>query len=223
MEDLTNKVQNLEEVVQQKNLELENLEASRGKVMKKLSVTVGKFDELHNLSESLLAEVENLQSQLQERDSEISFLRQEVTRCTNEVLNASQMSSKISTDEIQDFLTWLDTSVSMVGVHDDILDHNNISQVQQQKEVLQKKITAVLSELEHLRVATQSKDTLLQEERSKVEELTRKEEMLEKLLHEKESQYGLYEDVQDSGHPVASTSEIVEIEPLVSLILFVCL
>ncbi|XP_038701127.1 uncharacterized protein LOC119997953 [Tripterygium wilfordii] len=86
MEDLTKKVLELEKVLQQKNVVVENLEASRGKVMKKLSITVSRFDELHHLSESLLAEVERLQSQLHDRDAEISFLRQEVIRCTNDVL-----------------------------------------------------------------------------------------------------------------------------------------
>ena len=98
MEELTNKIVDLETVVQQKNQEIENLGSSRGKVMKKLSITVSKFDELHHLSASLLSEVEKLQSQLLERDTEISFLRQEVTRCTNDALLASQMSNQSSDD-----------------------------------------------------------------------------------------------------------------------------
>ncbi|KAM2554794.1 hypothetical protein TB2_018886 [Malus domestica] len=89
MQGHTSRIKELEKVVEQKNLDLENLETSRGKVMKRLSVTVSKFDELHQLAASLLAEVEKLQSQLQGRDDEISFLRQEVTRCTNDVLAAS--------------------------------------------------------------------------------------------------------------------------------------
>jgi chromosome segregation ATPase len=116
MEDLTSKTKELEKILQQKNLDIENLEASRGKALKKLSITVNKFDELHHFSESLLAEVEKLQSQLQERDAEISFLRQEVTRCTNEVLVASQMSSKRNSDDIHELLLWLDTLVSQVGM-----------------------------------------------------------------------------------------------------------
>ncbi|KAJ7958642.1 GRIP and coiled-coil domain-containing protein 2 [Quillaja saponaria] len=111
MEGLKNKIEELEKVVQLKSIDVENLEASRGKVMKKLSITVSKFDELHQFSASLLSEVENLQSQLQDRDAEISFLRQEVTRCTNDVLLASQMSHR-SSDEVFGFLTWFDTILS---------------------------------------------------------------------------------------------------------------
>ena len=115
MEELKKKIEELEKVLQQKNTDLENLDTSRGKVMKRLSITVSKFDELHNLSESLLAEVEQLQSQLQDRDAEVSFLRQEVTRCTNDVLAASQMSNKSDSDEIYDFLTWLRQSFLVLG------------------------------------------------------------------------------------------------------------
>ncbi|GFZ08225.1 hypothetical protein Acr_20g0000330 [Actinidia rufa] len=187
MEELTNKIGELERVVQQKNVDMENLEASHGKVMKKLSVTVSKFDELHHLSASLLSEVEKLQSQLQERDTEISFLRQEVTRCTNDALVASQMSNKRNSDEIQDLLTWLDTMISGLQLHDVHFDDQKREQVHEYKEMFQKHIMCLVSELEDLREVVQSRDMLLQVERSKVEELTRKGESLENSLREKES------------------------------------
>ncbi|CAL2234490.1 unnamed protein product [Prunus armeniaca] len=106
MQGLTFKIKELEKVAEQKNVDLENLEASRGKVMKKLSVTVSKFDELHHLSANLLAEEEKLQSQLQDQDAEISFLRQEVTRC-----------NKRNSDEIHELLTWFDMNIARVVVH----------------------------------------------------------------------------------------------------------
>nr|KYP72351.1 Laminin-like protein epi-1 [Cajanus cajan] len=149
MEELTNKIVTLENVVQQKNQEIENLESSRGKVMKKLSITVSKFDELHQLSASLLSEVEKLQSQLQERDTEISFLRQE-------------------------------------------------------------KLMSLLSELENLREVVESKDVMLQVEKSKVEELNRRTETLETSLHEKESQLNLLEGVEETAKGAGTSSEIVE-------------
>ncbi|TQD86765.1 hypothetical protein C1H46_027638 [Malus baccata] len=210
MQGHTSRIKELEKVVEQKNLDLENLETSRGKVMKKLSITVSKFDELHHLSASLLAEVEKLQSQLQERDDEISFLRQEVTRCTNDVLAASQTSNKRNSEEIHELLTWLDMNIARVGMHNG--DQNN-DQVSDHKEILKKKIDFVIQELGDLRDVAQSKDTLLQVERSKVEELTRKGETLEKSLHEKESRLNLLDGVGDSGRGTSSTSEIVEVEP----------
>ncbi|XP_022728943.1 golgin subfamily A member 4 isoform X2 [Durio zibethinus] len=215
MEELTKKVEELEKVLQQKNTDLENLEASRGKIVKKLSITVSKFDELHNLSESLLTEVEQLQSQLQDRDAEISFLRQEVTRCTNDALAASQMGNRRDTDEIYEFLTWFEAVVSRVGLPDLHFDTNN-SQVPEYKEIIQKKISSIISELEDLRGVAQNRDELLQAERSKVEELTRREETLKKTLHEKESQLNLLEGVGDVGQAASLNSEIVEVEPLIN-------
>ncbi|XVF48197.1 hypothetical protein PTKIN_Ptkin03bG0171100 [Pterospermum kingtungense] len=215
MEELTKKVEGLEKVLQQKNADLENLEASRGKVVKKLSITVSKFDELHNLSESLLAEVEQLQSQLQDQDAEISFLRQEVTRCTNEVLATSQISSKRDSDEIYEFLTWLEAIVSRVGLPDLHFDTKNY-QVPGYKEIIQEKLSSIISELEDLKRVAQSRDELLQAERSKVEELTRREETLKKTLREKESQLNLLEGVGDVGQEAGLNSEIVEVEPVIN-------
>lgn len=215
MEELTNKVVDLEKVVQQKNQEIENLESSRGKVMKKLSITVSKFDELHDLSASLLSEVEKLQSQLQERDTEISFLRQEVTRCTNDVLLASQMSNQTSSDEIFEFLMWVDTIVSHDGVHDIHPDMKSNSQVHECKEILHKKLMSLLSELENLRKVAESKDVMLQVARSKVEELNQKTETLETSLHERELQLNLLEGVEEPRKGVGISSEIVEVEPVV--------
>ncbi|CAI9784755.1 unnamed protein product [Fraxinus pennsylvanica] len=212
MENLTNRIGDLERELQQKNKQLENLEVSRGKALKKLSVTVSKFDELHYLSESLLSEVEKLQSQLQERDREISFLRQEVTRCTNDALSATQMNKKRSSDEIHDFLTWLDTLISPVQVNELASGSMKVDQVSEYKERLQNQIVAFVTELENLRAVTQNSDMLLQEARGKVEELTRKERHLKNSLHEKESQLTMLQGAGDSGHTPSARSDIMEVE-----------
>jgi uncharacterized coiled-coil DUF342 family protein len=215
MEELTKKYAALENAVQQKNQEIESLESSRGKVMKKLSVTVSKFDELHQLSASLLSEVEKLQSQLQEKDAEISFLRQEVTRCTNDDLRASQLSNQRSLDEIVEFFTWVDTIVSRDGVDDIPPDVKSDTQVHEYKEILHKKLMSLISELENLRGVAESKDEMLQAERSKVAELNHKAETLEKSLHEKESQLNLLDGAEETGRGIGTSSEIVEVEPVV--------
>lgn len=215
MEDMTNKIEEMERVLLQKNKDMENLEVSRGKIMKKLSVTVSKFDELHQLSESLLSEVENLQSQLQERDTEISFLRQEVTRCTNDAIASAQMGSKRNTDEICDFLTWVDKMISRVQTHDMNYDDAKINQIHEYKEMLEKQVVSVVSELEDLRALAQTRDLMLKVEKDKVEQLVRKEEFLENSLRDKESQLTMLRGASDMGQLVNSTSEIIEIEPVV--------
>lgn len=215
MEGLTNKISELERVVQQKNSDLENLQASRAKAMKKLSITVSKFDELHHLSASLLSEVEKLQSQVHERDEEISFLRQEVTRSTNDVLQASQMSHKRSSNEMHDLVTWLNSVNSLVHVDIEVIDDHGEDQAKDYKELLQKHIAALLSQLEDLRAVVQSKDMMLQLEKTKVEDLMRKEESLEATLREKDSQLSRL-PLETSRPMRSSISEIVEVEPLMN-------
>ncbi|XP_047965693.1 trans-Golgi network-localized SYP41-interacting protein 1 [Salvia hispanica] len=211
MENLANKIVGFENELHQKNKDLENLEASRAKALKKLSVTVSKFDEVHYLSENLLSEVEKLQSQLQDKEEEISFLRQEVTRCTNDALAVTQMNKK-SSDEIREVLAWFDSSVSHLLVNDVTIDYSN-HLVDECKEVLQKKILNLMSELENLRVTTQNRDILLQEERAKVDELTQKEQHLKNSLREMESQIVMLQGSGDSDKATLSSSEIVEVEP----------
>ncbi|KAJ8538790.1 hypothetical protein K7X08_030086 [Anisodus acutangulus] len=214
MEDMTNKIEEMERVLLQKNKDMENLEVSRGKTMKKLSVTVSKFDELHQLSDSLLSEVENLQSQLQERDTEISFLRQEVTRCTNDAIASAQMSSKRNTDEIHYFFTWVDKMISRVQSHDMNYDDAKVNQIHEYKEMLEKKVVSLISELEDLRALAQTRDLMLKVEKDKVEQLVRKEEFLENSLRDKESQLTMLRGASDMGQLANSMSEIIEIEPV---------
>ncbi|KAI7752508.1 hypothetical protein M8C21_015859 [Ambrosia artemisiifolia] len=208
MEDLRNKISELERLVKQKNLDLESAEAARGKALKKLSITVSKFDELHHLSETLVSEVDKLQSQLQERDSEISFLRDEITRITSDSLQALKTDERGLID-IQDILTWLDLMAPGVVTRDVNLDDNKNEQGQEQKEILKKQIMSIILELKDLRQVTQSKEDQLHIERSKVDELIRS-------LREKESRLSLHENEVSSPQPTSGTSEIVEVEPLLN-------
>lgn len=214
MEDKTKKIEEMERLLLQKNKDMENLEVSRGKTMKKLSVTVSKFDELHQLSESLLSEVENLQSQLQERDTEISFLRQEVTRCTNDAIASAQMSSKRDGDEIHDILTWIDKMISRVQAHDMDYDDGKVNQIHDYKEMIEKQVVAVISELEDLRALAQKRYLMLKVEKDKVEQLVRKEEFLENSLRDKEFQLTMLRGASGMGQLANSSSEIIEIEPV---------
>ncbi|KAM0943271.1 hypothetical protein DsansV1_C13g0120471 [Dioscorea sansibarensis] len=198
MEVLDNRKGELEDIIQEKDVELHNLEASREKALAKLSMTVSKFDELHDLSESLLAEVENLQAQLQGRDSEISFLRQEVTRCTNDVLAAEEINKKYSS-EVHELLKWMDMMASRFRVNPVHLDNENFSQTHVYTEILGKHILGMMAELDDIRLTAQSKDSLLQIERAKVEQLLQKVHATEASLREKEVQVELFQRGKDSS------------------------
>ncbi|XP_042400853.1 protein MLP1-like [Zingiber officinale] len=149
VERLENRNKELRSTIEEKTNTLENLEASHEKTLAKLSTTVNKFDQLYNLSESLVAEVENLQSQLQSRESDISFLRQEVTRCTNELL-ASQGSNKRHLSGAKEFLKWLNMTISRLGLID-IHMNGDENQIHAFTNILDKSITSIMAELEDLR------------------------------------------------------------------------
>jgi len=212
MEVLRIQVDDLEKVVQQKNVDLEHVEAARAKALKKLSVTVSKFDELHHMSEGLLSEIENLQSQLQDRDAEISFLRQEVTRCTNDALEATKIVKHRNYREFHELLTWLDAIFSNVMTRESRDYDDTENDDYKCKEHLQEEIMSIISELQELRVAVQRKDALLQAERNRVEELLCRKEDLEASLQAKELHLNSLQGAQDSR---LGPSEIVEVEPVV--------
>ncbi|KAL0922155.1 hypothetical protein M5K25_006120 [Dendrobium thyrsiflorum] len=213
MEALESRNKDMENLLQQRVVQLETLETSYAKTMTKLSTTVSKFDELHNLSETLLLEVENLQSQLHERDLEISFLRKEVTRCTNDVL-ASQENSKKYSSEVHELLTWMSGMVSYFGGPPVQFDDQETSQIHLYIGILGKKIASTINELEELRATVQCKDALLETERGRIEELLSRAEGLESFLHGKErleqSQGGRGSDQQSSN-----SSGTLEIEQMV--------
>ncbi|XP_026663084.2 golgin subfamily A member 4-like [Phoenix dactylifera] len=214
MEDLVRKNKELENIIQEKNLALEGLEASRAKVVAKLSMTVSKFDELHNLSESLLAEVENLQAQLRGQDSEISFLHQEIARYTNDLLASEETNTKYSC-EISKLLKWFDMVVARFGLQHIDIDDQEFRRIQVYTDVLDKKILSVMTELDDLRVTVKSKDALLQIERGRVEELSCKSEVLEKSLHEKEAQIEILQEGRNSGQLSSMNSPLsLEIEQM---------
>ncbi|KAJ1277891.1 hypothetical protein BS78_04G037400 [Paspalum vaginatum] len=220
LEVLQNKSHELEQMLQEKEFSLKSTEVSRTKALAKLATTVDKFDELHSLSENLLSEVENLQSQLQERDSEISFLRQEITRSTNELLTTEE-SNKKYLSQINDFIKWLETALLQFGVHCESNNDYDCTQVPVYMDMLGKKIGSLIAKSDDLRVVVQSKDSLLQVERTKMEELVRKSDALEASLSQKDSQIGLLRRDRASSQPSRSinlpgTSEIEQMNDRVT-------
>jgi golgin subfamily B member 1 len=204
MEEMEIKNKQLQSLMQEREISLKSLEASNSKVLKKLSTTTAKFDELHQLSENLIEEVENLQLQLEGRDSEISFLRQEVTRVTNELLSSDE-TYKRNLAHLQDFAKWVQTLVLRFGLNFSESDELDYGKIKEYTEAFDSKLSSVVAELDELRVGMQSRDALLQIERGKIADLVRKCEGLESSLRE-----------QGIG---ASTSGVLEIEQMVSVFL----
>lgn len=211
MEDMARKVEELENIVQEKNCAIESLEASRAKAVAKLSSTLKKFDELHHFSENILSEIENFQVQLQGRDEEISFLRQEVTRYTNDLLSA-QENNKRSLTMMNEISKWLDVVVSRLGMQEVNPDDVKNDKLHLNMEIINAYIASTASELEGLRLAARSNDSGLLGERNKVEELLRKVEMLEDSIKEKDSQLQLISGTWEAG---VGASDALEVESVV--------
>jgi len=172
------------------------------------------------LSENLLAEVENLQLQLQERDSEISFLRKEVTKSTNELLTTEE-SNKNYSSQLNGFMKWLERELLQFGLHSESANDYDYTQFPVYMDMLDKKIGSLIAESDDLRVTVQSKDSLLQVERAKIEELMRKSDGLEASLSQKDSQIGLLRRDRASNQQSRSinlpgTSEIEQMNDKVS-------
>jgi golgin subfamily B member 1 len=204
MEEMEIKNKQLQSLMQEKEISLKSLEASNSKVLKKLSTSTAKFDELHQLSENLIVEVENLQLQLEGRDSEISFLRQEVTRVTNELLSSDE-TYKRNVAHLQDFAKWLQTLVLRFGLSCNESDGLDFGMIKEYTEALDSRLRSVVEELDELHVGMRSRDALLQIERGKVADLVCKCEGLESSLRDR-----------SIG---ASTSGVLEIEQTVSAFL----
>lgn len=220
METLTGKIDELEKTIQEKNLALECLDATRGKAMSKLSTTINRFNELHGLSEGLISEVETLQTQLEGKETEVSFLRQEVMKCTNEILTL-QGSNKKYSSEVLKILTWLKLMASELGIQNMQVDEKDGSLIHDYGEILGKAITSVLSELNELRLAAQSRDLLLQAERHKVEELAHTEEVLKTSIREKEAQLQMLQATHNSGQSSnVSSMETLEVDQVVGSIVY---
>lgn len=214
LENLSSKVKELENNIQQKEVALENLESSRGKAVAKLSATSNKLKDLHQLSEGLLAEVENLQLKLESRDAEISRLRQEVTRCTNDVL-ASQENVKRKGTELQELQAWLETMVSKLGVHERLLEDREAGRTHALLGALENRIAAIISESESFQVDSKSKDVLLQDTGNKMQELSSKVDLLEASLRDKQAQVESLHRERSSGlGAISAGPEVSEIEEI---------
>jgi predicted RNase H-like nuclease (RuvC/YqgF family) len=98
----------------------------------------------------------------------------------------------------------LETALLQFGVHCESTDDHDGTQVLVYMDMLDKKIGSLISESDDLRIAVQSKDSSLQVERTKMEELSRKSEALEASLNQKDSQIGLLRRDRISSQPSRS-------------------
>ncbi|KAH9329760.1 hypothetical protein KI387_001868, partial [Taxus chinensis] len=216
MESLASKVKELEIIIQKKQASLENLESSRGKAVAKLSATVNRLEDLRKLSEGLITEVESLQLQLETRDTEVSRLRQEVRRCTDDVLSSQEiMKSKVS--QLQELEAWLERIVSKCGVYDGLHEDRESSKTHALMIALENRIVATMSELDSFCRDSKDKDALLQDAHRRMHGLSSKVDLLESNICDKKIQVEKLQRGRSVALGPIAGPEASEIEEMVQI------
>ncbi len=91
-------VEEMEGALQQKQNSLKSMEASRGKAILKLTLTLNRLTELRQQSEGLVTEIENLHRELQNRDAEILGLKEKISNADAETQNQQERFSRVSAE-----------------------------------------------------------------------------------------------------------------------------
>ncbi|XP_057837732.2 trans-Golgi network-localized SYP41-interacting protein 1 isoform X1 [Cryptomeria japonica] len=216
MESLSSKVKELENAIQKKQASLESLESSRGKAVAKLSATVNRLEDLRKISEGLLAEVESLQLQLESRDAEISRLRQEVTRCTDDVLS-SQENMKRKEAKLQELEPWLERLGAKCRLYDGLIEERQASRTHALMVALENWIAAIMTDLDRLSRESKNKDALLQDAHNRMNELSSKVDLLETDIHNKQIEVERIERERNSGLGAIAGPEVSEIEEMAQI------
>lgn len=212
LENLYRKLEEMENDTYQKQTALESLESSHERAVAEFSDTVRRNEELHQLSEGHIAEIESLNLQLESREDEISHLREDATKSMSDVPALLDNIDKKNC-EILDLQMGLESIITKLGGSDMLLDLNEGDRTHAILGTLEKRIAFVMSESDSFRVDAQSKDVLLQNSQSLVEELSSKLEFIETSLHDKQTRF---ENFQTEKHlnPGDIAAEVSEIEEL---------
>jgi chromosome segregation ATPase len=91
-------VEEMQGALQQKQNSLKSMEASRGKAISKLTLTLNRLTELRQQSEGLVTEIENLHRELQNRDAEILGLKEKISNADAETQNWQERFSRVSAE-----------------------------------------------------------------------------------------------------------------------------
>lgn len=91
-------VEEMQGALQQKQNSLKSMEASRGKAISKLTLTLNRLTELRQQSEGLVTEIENLHRELQNRDAEILGLKEKISNADAETQNQQERFSRVSAE-----------------------------------------------------------------------------------------------------------------------------
>lgn len=212
LENLYRKLEEMENDTYQKQTALESLESSHERAVAEFSDTVRRNEELHQLSEGLVAEIESLNLRLESHEDEISHLREDATKSMSDVPSLLDNIDK-KNREILDLHMGLESIITKLGGNDMLLELNEGNRTHAILGTLEKRIAFVMSESDSFRVDARSKDVLLQNSQNLVEELSSKLEFIETSLHDKQTRFENFQTEKNlkSGEIAAEVSEIEEL------------
>ncbi|MCO5559947.1 hypothetical protein L7F22_013551 [Adiantum nelumboides] len=162
--------------------ELENakreLEASLGKASSRFFTTVSKLDKFQSLSEKLIEEAESLHLLLEDRDAQISLMKDEVAHKASEVTDLQNLVDERTADLSQVYQQ-LRVIVSREASNGELLPDPG-----RRQEILEALAMSVRAGSESLRVQLARKDALLQDVQLRHDDLARKVHALESSVQE---------------------------------------
>ncbi|XP_024534061.1 myosin-2 heavy chain isoform X1 [Selaginella moellendorffii] len=157
LEELTDRVEELETLIEQNHLAMDNMETSRNKAVGKLTFTVNKFKELQQQCEAMLAEIERLQMNLDSRHAEHTALNQKVEILQNDLKQRTENSMQLERS-----LKAL-TAKAAVGQRGEQL----LSEPKEIVDLLDAQVQRLLHENENLQLSIKTKDSELQKLKDK--------------------------------------------------------
>ncbi|KAI5059780.1 hypothetical protein GOP47_0026099 [Adiantum capillus-veneris] len=162
--------------------ELENakqeLEASLGKASNRFYATVNNFNKFQSLSEKLIEEAESLHLLLEDRDAQISLLKDEVSHKASEVTDLQKLVDERTTDLSQVY--------QQIGgiVNREASNGELLPDLGRRREMLEVLAMSERAGSESLRVQLARKDALLQDIQLRHDDLARKVHVLESSVQE---------------------------------------
>ncbi|KAJ7527056.1 hypothetical protein O6H91_16G034100 [Diphasiastrum complanatum] len=219
---LTMQVKELEDIIEQKQMSVVNLEASRSKAAAKLTATLNRFSELWQQCEGLLAEVEKLHHSLEIRDNDLSQLKQENAKADSEIHSLQDMLESKNSEifqlksQLNEILIRLGAAESALSAptetREKVLDVvASFTPTIDWKEVI-KLIDNIKEEVRDSRAHAEKKEAIMQELKKKLEVVQGDKAILQSTLNSKQMQLENFQN-QYVSHPQRVVSGIEAAPP----------
>ncbi|KAH7404557.1 hypothetical protein KP509_15G031700 [Ceratopteris richardii] len=156
----------------------EELEAALGKASSRFHATVNNFNKFQSVSEKLIEEAESLHLLLEDRDAQLSLLKDEVADKADKINELQELVNERTAD--------LSRVYEQIGgiINKDASGGDVLSDTERRKQILEELAASVRAGTEGLRVQLARKDALLQDMQLRHDDMVRKVQVLESTIQE---------------------------------------